>query len=200
MTNRGGSLLDERGEPVHVGVGPGDDEVVLVLDAEVRGQVGHHLLVALDGDDGDDEGGVTFSVTIENGETVVTMRGDRDTAVIVRSEMGERIYLPPEDFRDDLDEDGGGPGQSSYQSRGESPYEGIDNAGPYDGVAPSNSPYEASGGGTAATGDAEGARAGGAGGGTTGGSGPAATLGVQSTDDGFRIHHPAPVTDVRLLR
>jgi len=149
-----------------------------------------------------DEGtqAVAFDVDVAEDHSIIQVTGTRDAAVVVATQTGESIYLPPEDFRDDLDEDGGGPGQSSYQSRGESPYEGIDNAGPYDGVAPSNSPYEASGGGTAATGDAEGARAGGAGGGTTGGSGPAATLGVQSTDDGFRIHHPAPVTDVRLLR
>jgi hypothetical protein len=43
-------------------------------------------------------GPIEFNVTIEDGTTVIEMDGDRDTAVIVQSASGERVYLPPEDF------------------------------------------------------------------------------------------------------
>ena len=72
---------------------------------------------------GDDS--VSFSVTIENGETVITMRGDRDTAVIVRSDAGERIYLPPEDFDRDARANAAGsgvtPADSPYDGRNRQP-------------------------------------------------------------------------------
>lgn len=38
-----------------------------------------------------------FETTIRNGKTIVTITGDRNVAVVVRSRSGERIYLPPED-------------------------------------------------------------------------------------------------------
>ena len=171
---------------------------------------------------GDDS--VSFSVTIENGETVITMRGDRDTAVVVRSDAGERIYLPPEDFdRDarasaagsgatpaDSPYDGVGtdstyqsaptdspyqsaPPDSPYQTAGtdgpdqerrddgpyqtaesDSPYQGAESDSPYQG-AESDSPYQAAG----ETPQGE---------------------GLSPTADGYRIRHPEPVTDVRVLR
>lgn len=140
-------------------------------------------------------------MTIEDGETVLTMRGDRDTAVVVRSESGERIYLPPEDF----DRDGASqsaatdspysglktdspyqsaPTASPYQPAGtgspsqgaesDSPYRGVESDSPYQG-AESDSPYQAVGETTQSE-------------------------GLSATADGYRIRHPEPVTDVRILR
>ena len=144
---------------------------------------------------------VTFSMTIEDGETVITMRGDRDTAVIVRSASGERIYLPPEDFDRAASVDSvadatdspyqsassdspyrGVTADSSYQSTGssdpptatDSPYQRAESSSPYQG-ARSDSPYQAVGETTH-------------------------TEGLSPTADGYRIRHPEPVTDVRVLR
>jgi hypothetical protein len=162
---------------------------------------------------GDDS--VSFSVTIENGETVITMRGDRDTAVVVRSDAGERIYLPPEDFDRDARASAAGSGatpadspydgvgtDSTYQSaptdspyqsappdspyqtagtdgpdqerRDDGPYQTAESDSPYQG-AESDSPYQAAG----ETPQGE---------------------GLSPTADGYRIRHPEPVTDVRVLR
>ena len=139
-----------------------------------------------DGGSPDDAADVAFSVAIENGETIVTMRGDRDTAVIVRSAMGERIYLPPEDFERDPQSDAGAPDGRSNPYRGaessspyrgaesSSPYQGVESASPYRGIE-SDSPYQA-------------ARQ------------ELPSEGMVSTAEGYRIRHPEPARDVRLLR
>ncbi|SFR42847.1 DUF7510 family protein [Halogeometricum limi] len=114
---------------------------------------------------------VSLSVNIEDGETVITMRGDRDTAVVVESEVGERIYLPPEDFERDARR----PNDSPYQSaRQDSPYQSAREDSPYQS-ARDDSPYQA-------------ARQ------------SLPREGLVPTADGYRIRHPEPVTDVRLLR
>ena len=140
---------------------------------------------------------VSFSVTIESGETVITMREDRDSAVIVRSDAGERIYLPPEDFDRDARANAAGsgatPADSPYQSAPtDNPYQSAPTDSPYqtagtDGpdqerrddspyqIAESDSPYQAAG----ETPQGE---------------------GLSPTADGYRIRHPEPVTDVRVLR
>jgi hypothetical protein len=41
---------------------------------------------------------VSFSMEIRDGRTEIRVSGDRDTSVVVQSESGEKIYLPPEDF------------------------------------------------------------------------------------------------------
>jgi len=56
---------------------------------------------------------VDFDMEIGNGRTEIRVTGDRDTAVVVRSESGEKIYLPPEDFER----------EAEIQSAYESPYE-----------------------------------------------------------------------------
>jgi hypothetical protein len=131
---------------------------------------------------------VKFSVTVEDGETVITMDGDRDTAVIVRSATGERIYLPPEDF----EREAGGRDDSSYQpAHDESPYRGssdapvrgAESASPYRGVE-SDSPYR----GIESDSPYQAARE------------SLPSEGMISTADGYRIRHPEPVTDVRVLR
>jgi hypothetical protein len=70
---------------------------------------------------------VDFTMTIEDGRTRIRVTGDRDTAVVVESDSGEKIYLPPEDF----DRSAGG-GRTSYDS-------------PYDsGSGAQDSPYQTS--------------------------------------------------------
>ncbi|RLM57676.1 hypothetical protein DVK02_07355 [Halobellus sp. Atlit-31R] len=123
-----------------------------------------------DGGDREADERVTFAVNVEDGETVITMRGDRDTAVIVRSASGERIYLPPEDFERDAARRDGSPYQSAaedspYRGARESPYRGIRGDSPYQ-AARQSLPSE----------------------------------GLVPTADGYRIRHPEPATDVRVLR
>ena len=124
---------------------------------------------------------------IRNGETVITMRGDRDTAVVVRSEAGERIYLPPEDFDRDAPSS-----HDADSAPSDSPYQSAPIDSPYQS-APSDSPYRGTGGDAGSQ--------------TTGGDSPYQPAGeaprgegLSPTADGYRIRHPEPVTDVRVLR
>ena len=71
-----------------------------------------------------DEINVDARVTEER--TVIDVVGTRDVAVVVRSESGERIYLPPSDFDEPVSAT---PYTSPYQGSGgvdgeESPYRG----------------------------------------------------------------------------
>ncbi|MGM0592819.1 MAG: DUF7510 family protein [Halobacteriota archaeon] len=135
---------------------------------------------------------VEYTMTIENGVTDIVVRGGRDAAVVVRSEAGERIYLPPEGFdasretdtRSQLSIDADGSHQSSrhsdtpYQSvrDADSPYQSVRDAdSPYQSVRDADSPYQ-----SARNGSVE--------------------VGLRPTSDGFHIHHPEPVTDLRILR
>ena len=110
---------------------------------------------------------VSFSVTIEDGWTTILMEGDKDTAVVVRSASGERIYLPPEDFASAASDD------SPYQ-RSDSPYQSAYDS-PYQSVQTDDSPYQSA-------------------------RGTMPREGMVPTRDGYRIRHPEPVTDLRLLR
>ena len=166
---------------------------------------------------------VSFSMEIRNGETVITMRGDRDTAVVVRSDAGERIYLPPEDFdrdapsgRDadsapaDSPYDGVGTGSSS-QAPTDSPYQSAPTDSPSQS-APTDSPYQSAptdSPSQSAPADSPYRGAGDAGsrGQDTGDDSPYQPAGeaprgegLSPTADGYRIRHPEPVTDVRVLR
>ena len=126
--------------------------------------------------DGDD---VDFTVKIAGGETIIEVVGDRDAAVVVNSASGERIYLPPEDFRR-----APGDADSPYQSRQpDSPYQSASVDSPYQS-RPSDSPYQS------ASDDSpyQSARQ------------RLPEEGLRSTADGFLIRHPEPVTDLRLLR
>lgn len=111
-----------------------------------------------DSEAGGEDGPVTVEMEITDERTVVTVSGDRDAAVVVRSASGEQIYLPPEDF----DRPAGERRQTPYDS-------------PYQSANPYDSPYQSDRSGAAA-------------------------VGVQPTVDGFRVVHPEPVTDFRLLR
>lgn len=108
----------------------------------------------------DTDGPVSVEMRVEDGRTTITVSGDADPAVIVRSASGERIYLPPEE---------------AVEPDADSPYRPAEvEDSPYEGV-PTDSPYAA-------------ARQ------------SPATLGLTPTANGFRIVHPEPVTDFRILR
>ena len=62
---------------------------------------------------------VGIDTRVTETRTVIDVNGTRDMAVIVRSESGERIYLPPESFDEPLDD-------SPYASPYTSPYGGDD--------------------------------------------------------------------------
>ncbi len=123
---------------------------------------------------------VEFTVEIVEDETLIEMTGDRDTAVVVRSAAGERIYLPPEDF-ERSPQTSDSPYQSArsdspYQSaRNDSPYQSARSDSPYQSAARTDSPYQS-------------ARQ------------QFPEEGMRSTRDGYAIRHPEPVTDVRVLR
>ncbi len=76
---------------------------------------------------------VEYSTRIENGRTVIDVTGETRVAVVIQSDIGERIYFPPEDMdersRDDQDSPYQ-PADSPYQS--DSPYQ------------PADSPYQPS--------------------------------------------------------
>ena len=127
------------------------------------------------------------SMLVADGKTEITITGTQAAAVVVRSESGERIYLPPEDFDVDADSD------SPYQSaRSDSPYQSVDSDSPYQSArddspyqsARSDSPYQS------ARDDSpyQSARQ------------QFPEEGLRSTRDGYAIRHPEPVTDVRVLR
>jgi hypothetical protein len=122
---------------------------------------------------------MSVDMTVEDGETLVRVSGTRDMAVIVRSPSGEEVYLPPEEFDDDP---GSSPSPDSHYE-GESP-----DQSPYEGAAPDDSPYSAAeGNGTPGRRDAEGRDAG------------PRPVGVETTASGFRVYHPEPVTDLRIV-
>ena len=128
----------------------------------------------------DAEGDETYTMTVREDETELVVEGDRDAAVVVRSASGEQIYLPPEDFTRSRTDD------SPYQAaRDDSPYQSARDDSPYQS-ARSDSPYQS------ARDDSpyQSARGGGSG----------RRVGITPTADGFRIVHPEPVTDVRILR
>ncbi|GGM60092.1 hypothetical protein J2752_001745 [Halarchaeum rubridurum] len=154
----------------------------------------------------DESGETAIDVAVADDRTTVTVTGTRDAAVIVVSASGERIYLPPEDFADaprsespsvaspyDGGRDAGaeptayggggdtGDGRSDASGRGESAYGGGSETSAYGG-----------GGADADGGDGD----------TTDPHGPESdtrVLGVTSTPTGFRVVHPEPVHDVRVL-
>ncbi len=122
-----------------------------------------------------------FNMEIQNGETLMEMVGDRDAAVIVRSESGERIYLPPEDFQRPA-----GRSDSPYQSAGDdSPYQSASDDSPYQSANRDDSPYQ-----SASRDDSpyQSARQ------------RMPDKGLRPTADGFVIRHPEVVTELRVLR
>jgi hypothetical protein len=86
---------------------------------------------------------VQFDMEVDDGRTRIRVSGDRDTAVIVRSDSGERIYLPPEDFDRDPEPDGtayDSPYRSGSGGR-DSPYQSSADAGSVSGLEPTASGY-----------------------------------------------------------
>lgn len=132
------------------------------------------------------DGPVSIDVDVDDGRTTIEVTGQRRVATVVRSASGERIYLPPEDFDRPPESAGGGrqdsygtaarPSDSPYQSAtADSPYQSVASDSPYQSPGESDSPYQR--------------------------GGPASDrVGLEPTADGFRIVHPEPVTEFRLLR
>ncbi|WP_255197952.1 DUF7510 family protein [Halorarius litoreus] len=112
---------------------------------------------------------VSIDIDVENGKTTITVSGDREVAVVVRSASGERVYLPPERTASP-----GGTTPYDPAEDGSSPYEGYTQTSPYDGRGDA-SPY------------------------SPGRQSPPEE-GMMQTAKGFKIFHPEPATDVRILR
>jgi len=86
---------------------------------------------------------VDFDMEINDDRTEIRVTGDRDTAVIVRSASGEKIYLPPEDFEREA-EPSGGAYESPYEPRSgaqESPYSTHPDASSVTGMEPTAGGY-----------------------------------------------------------
>lgn len=93
-------------------------------------------------DDEETTGPVEFDMEITDERTEIRVSGDRDTAVIVYSESGEKIYLPPEDFERSAQE--GSVYDSPYQPRSgaqESPYQTQPDASSVTGMEPTATGY-----------------------------------------------------------
>lgn len=87
---------------------------------------------------------VTFDMEIAEGQTDIIVAGDRDTAVIVESASGEKIYLPPEDFDRPPEEGRHSVYDSPYQSRSgadDSPYQSHPDATSVTGLEPTADGY-----------------------------------------------------------
>ncbi|MFB6128673.1 MAG: hypothetical protein ABEJ47_02815 [Halorhabdus sp.] len=152
----------------------------------------------------------SVTTEIEPDRTVVVVEGTRDVAVVVNSAAGERVYLPPAAPEGEERSGAGTDADSAAEAvPTESPYEGVPTESPYDGIAadtpytrlsadssddavptespydgvPTDSPYE----GLSDDTDDE-------------STDPVTATGVVPTQDGFRIVHPEPATDVRFLR
>lgn len=81
---------------------------------------------------------VDFDMAITDDRTEIIVSGDRDTAVVVRSESGEEIYLPPEDFERPA-EARQTPYDSPYQPRSgaqDSPYQTQPDTSSVNGLEP----------------------------------------------------------------
>jgi len=77
---------------------------------------------------------VSIDTRVVADRTTIEVQGTRDVAVVVRSADGERIYLPPEDFDEPVED-------SPYASPYTSPYQGAtareDDGTPYRGAVES---------------------------------------------------------------
>lgn len=92
---------------------------------------------------GDRADPVEFDMEIADGRTEIVVSGDRDTVVVVRSESGEKIYLPPEDF-DRQPEDRQTAYDSPYRPRSgaeDSPYQSHPDATTVTGMEPTATGY-----------------------------------------------------------
>lgn len=138
---------------------------------------------------------VSVDATVDADGTVITIAGTRDAAVVVYSASGEEVYLPPEDFEDPI-ENLRSPIDSPYESTlPESPYDPVDEGdgeSPYDPVEGDSGPYDPA--------DGDGPSPYASVGGRNTGHGPGErVVGVESTPSGFRVVHPEPAHDVRIV-
>ncbi len=121
-----------------------------------------------------DDTEVSVELTVADERTVIDVTGEREAAVVVWADGDQRIYLPPEDFDDPPRRDGAY-GTADSPVADDSPYDGPRADSPYESAVVDDSAYQRAG-------DVP------------------DSAGRHSTADGFRIVHPAPVTEFRLLR
>jgi len=111
----------------------------------------------------------TVEVEIRDDRSILTIEGRRDVSVVVRSESGERIYLPPENFETE-------PTTTTPYST--TPYSPSPEDDEDDG--PETTPYSTS---VDANVEVQ----------------ERVEYGRESLPQGIRIVHPEPATDVRVL-
>jgi hypothetical protein len=116
-----------------------------------------------------DDEPAAIETKVRGDRTILTIEGWPEASVIVRSESGERIYLPPED-PEPVDSD-----------RTQSPYSSGADGDDEDDDGPSTTPYS-----TAVEADED-------------GDDDEKEHGRSPIRQGIRIVHPEPVTDVRVL-
>ncbi|CCQ33046.1 hypothetical protein HLRTI_001069 [Halorhabdus tiamatea SARL4B] len=158
---------------------------------------------------GGDAPDVRVTTTIETDRTVVVVEGTHDAAVVVNSASGERVYLPPETATGEADVGSKAHDDSPYAGiPTESPYEGITTDNPYEGIATespyagmaTDSPYEGISTDSPYEGMATDSPYDGLSDDDNGTTRRSEAYGIVPTDDGFRLVHPEPATDVRFLR
>lgn len=118
---------------------------------------------------------LTVELSISDGRTVIDVAGSRAAALVVWSADGQRIYLPPEDFDDPPRREGAYGSADGPVGSGDTPYDGPRADSPYESAVADDSAYQRAGA-------------------------PPEGEGLHSTADGFRVVHPEPVTEFRLLR
>lgn len=116
----------------------------------------------------------TVEIEINEDRSILTIEGRRDVSVIVRSEAGERVYLPPESFDSEGDTTTTPYSTSPYSTASRDEAEDDDDGGP------ETTPYSTS---TDANVDAA----------------ENVNYGRKNLPQGIRIVHPEPVTDIRVL-
>ncbi|WP_137197047.1 DUF7510 family protein [Halalkalirubrum salinum] len=122
---------------------------------------------------------VEYTTSIENGRTEIRVSGETDVAFVIRSESGERIYLPPEEANTPVPRDR----QTPYDGAGTS----YDRQNPYQ---PDESSYQR---GDSAYQRGEGTS-------YQSADSQTSTRGVIRTRRGFRIVHPEPATEITVVR
>ena len=122
-----------------------------------------------------DDDAVTVELSISDGRTVIDVDGQREAALVVWDGDGQRIYLPPENFDDPPRREGAYASADGPVGDGDSPYDGPRADSPYESAVVDDSAYQRAGA-------------------------PPDDEGLHATADGFRVVHPEPVTEFRLLR
>lgn len=85
-----------------------------------------------DGEEREDRRPVSFETEVRDDRTIITVDGQRDVAVVVRDDTGERVYLPPEDsVGEDAQEYGHSPYSPAPSKEDDSTYQSGEGGSPY---------------------------------------------------------------------